>query len=187
MILFIHSEYSDENNKKFDYIFKEYYRYVYKIVFNVISDISQVEDIVQEVFISVWKTLDAITDDQSAKAWLSTIARNTATNFLKKKIVHDNRILDIDDDIIYSVTPESANDPADLIASQDSVERIYNEIRKLDKRYADVLLLSFKFHLTPDKTAEYLKRNPKTVYTQLKRGKEILKERLLFKEEGVKK
>ncbi len=184
MIFFITSNNTKKNDEKFSNIYNTYYCYTYKIVMNVLKHNSEeTEDIVQEVFTNVWKTLDVITDDTSAKAWIATIARNTAINFLKKKASKDKRVLDIDDDIMYAVVTKEENDPADLVANADSVERIYEEMRNMDKKYADVLLLSFKFHMTPEKIAEVLQRKPKTVYTQLSRGKQILKEKLLSKEE----
>lgn len=188
MILFINNDNTKEKEEKFYNIYNTYYRYTYTIAMNVLKHNSEeTEDIVQEVFTNVWKTLDVITDDTSAKAWIATIARNTAINFLKKKVSRNSKTLDIEDDIMYAVIGGEENDPADLVATAESVEKIYEEISNMDKKYADVLLLSFKFHMTPEKIAEVLQRKPKTVYTQLSRGKQILKEKLLSKEEVKQK
>lgn len=188
MILFLQNldTVGSDNEKRFNYIYDKYYRYAYTIAFNVVKSTLEMEEIMQEVFLNVWRTIDIITDEHSARAWISTIARNTAINILRTKITKAKNILDIDDDVIYSATPDFVCDPTELIISRDSVEGVYSEIKKMDKRYADVLLLSFKFHLSPGKIAEYLKRNPKTVYTQLGRGKELLKERLICAERSQK-
>ena len=145
------------------------------------------EDVMQEAWLNIWRTIDVITDDSSAKAWISTLAHNTAKNILDKKIVRDKKFLNIDDDILYAVTPDSADDPIDIVASKDNIEYIYQQIRTLNKKYSDALLLKHKFKCTPDEIAKLLHTNPKTIYTRLSRGEKMLKEKLLNAERSEKK
>lgn len=176
-----------ERHTKFEQLYKEFYRYSYKVAFNVIHDVNQMEDVMQEAWLNIWRTIDVITDDSSAKAWISTLAHNTAKNILDKKIVRDKKFLNIDDDILYAVTPDSADDPIDIVASKDNIEYIYQQIRMLNKKYSDALLLKHKFKCTPDEIAKLLHTNPKTIYTRLSRGEKMLKEKLLNAERSEKK
>lgn len=176
-----------ERHTKFEQLYKEFYRYSYKVAFNVIHDVNQMEDVMQEAWLNIWRTIDVITDDSSAKAWISTLAHNTAKNILDKKIVRDKKFLNIDDDILYAVTPDSADDPIDIVASKDNIEYIYQQIRTLNKKYSDALLLKHKFKCTPDENAKLLHTNPKTIYTRLSRGEKMLKEKLLNAERSEKK
>ena len=82
-----------ERHTKFEQLYKEFYRYSYKVAFNVIHDVNQMEDVMQEAWLNIWRTIDVITDDSSAKAWISTLAHNTAKNILDKKIVRDKKFL----------------------------------------------------------------------------------------------
>ena len=181
MILFIHNNYNENKDgiEKFNAVYDAYYRYVYKIIYNIIQNADETDDIVQDVFVIIWNTLDVITDEVSAKAWISTISSNAAVNFAKKKKTAASKIINIDDDIIYSVNSDCIQDPAELVVSNDNINAIFREIKKMDKKYSDVLLLYFKFHMKPETIAGYLGRNPKTVYTQLQRGREILKQKLI--------
>lgn len=178
---------NQDRHAKFDRLYKEFYRYSYKVAFNVIHDINQMEDVMQEAWLNIWRTIDVITDDSSAKAWISTLAHNTEKNILDKKIVRDKKFLNIDDDILYAVTPDSADDPIDIVASKDNIEYIYQQIRTLNKKYSDALLLKHKFKCTPDEIAKLLHTNPKTIYTRLSRGEKMLKEKLLNAERSEKK
>lgn len=157
------------------------------MAFNVIHDVNQMEDVMQEAWLNIWRTIDVITDDSSAKAWISTLAHNTAKNILDKKIVRDKKFLDIDDDILYAVTPDFVDDPIDIVASKDNIEYIYQQIRTLNKKYSDALLLKHKFKCTPDEIAKLLHTNSKTIYTRLSRGEKMLKEKLLNAERSEKK
>lgn len=183
MILFMNS--SDDNNRnhdKFDRLYAQFYRYAYKVAFNVIHDMHQMEDIMQEVWLNIWRSVDVITDDESAKAWISTLAHNTAKNCLDKKIVRDKRTFDIDDDVLYSVTPDFAVAPADVVASEENIEYIYRQIRSLDKKYADALLLKHKYKCTPTEIAKLLHEPLKTIYSRLSRGEKMLKNKLVGEE-----
>lgn len=173
-----------DRHAKFDRLYKEFYRYSYTVAYNVIRDVNQMEDVMQEVWLNIWRTCDVITDDSSAKAWISTLARNMAKNVLDKKIVRDKRLLDIDDDVLYAVTPDSEDDPIDIVASKDNIEYIYRQMRTLNKKYSDVLLLKHKFKCTPDEIAKLLHTNPKTIYTRLSRGEKMLKDKLLSAEKS---
>lgn len=171
----------DNKNKheKFDRLYEEFYRYAYKVAFNVIHDANQMEEVMQEVWLNIWRTIDVITNNDSAKAWISTLARNTAINIFDKKIVRDRRTVNIDDDILYAVTPDFAEDPADVVASEENIEYIYRIIRSLDKKYADALLLKHKYKCTPAEISKLLRENPKTIYSRLSRGEKALKNKLL--------
>ena len=177
---------NQNRHAKFDRLYKEFYRYSYKVAFNFIHDVNQMEDVMQEVWLKIWHTIDVITDDGSAKAWISTLSHNTAKNILDKKIVKDKRILDIDDDVLYAVTPDYVEDPIDIVASRDNIEYIYQHMKKLNKKYSDVLLLKHKFKCTPDEIANLLHAKPKTIYTRLSRGEKLLKDKLLNGESGVR-
>lgn len=133
----------------------------------------------QDIWLNIWRTINVITDNTSAKAWISTLARNAAKNLLNKNSTRDKRVIDVDDDVLYSTTPDFESDPIDIVASRDNIDYIYNQIRSMDKKYSDVLLLKHKFKCTPDEIAKLLYINPKTVYTRLSRGEKMLKEKLL--------
>lgn len=187
MILFINSVQNIDNNSKFDSIYDKYYAYAYKIAYNILGSPAMIEDVLQDVYVNVWRTIDVITDEQTAKAWISTIARNTAINALNKNNIKNNKFIEIDDDVLFSVTSSEGNDPADIVVSEENVQFIYDAIKNLKHIYSDVLILKYKFHHSPEQIAKLLNLNIKTVYTRLERGTGILKEKLLSKERGAKK
>lgn len=79
--------------------FKEVFRMLYPRLKGYcklfISDNSQVEDIIQESFISLWEKSDAINTDKTIESYLFVILRNKCLNFLKKQKLETGKI-DID-------------------------------------------------------------------------------------------
>lgn len=137
----------------------------------------------QEVWLNVWRSFDAVRDERSAKAWIAVLSRNAAKNILDKKTVKDKNMIAADEDV-FAAAPDGGEDPVDLVASRENIEYIYRQMRDLDEKYAAVLLLKYKFNRTPAEIADILHIRLKTVYTRLCRGKELLKNKLLQSERG---
>lgn len=174
-----------DDQEKFDRLYEEFFAYSYQIAINILGGGKHIEDVMQETWVNIWHSMEVITDNTTAKAWIAVLTRNAAINALNKNIVRDKRTLDIDDVVLYATTPDD-NDPLDIVADRDNIEYIYRQMQTLDKKYADVLLLKHKFKCSPEKIAKLLQTNIKTVYTRISRGEKMLKEKLLRHERGEK-
>lgn len=170
------------NIEKFNYIYKKFYLYAYKVTFNTVHNSSQIDDIMQEIFINVWKILNNVNEDINLKALIATIARNTAINFLKKDKYRTDKMVDIDDEASFFILSRCDNEPLNTIVAAENIEFIYKQIKSLKKIYADILLLKYKFDFTPEMISKLLNIKLKTVYTRLSRGENILREKLKLTE-----
>lgn len=172
------------NKEKFNYVYDEYYKYVYKIAYNVLKDDKHMEDMVQEIFMKVWKCIDIINleNTEKTKGLIGTIARNTAINKYNQLKKINKQITEVDHDTLFATTGDTSTDPSVVVTEKDSEDYIYNQIDMLGDKYKDVLKLKFKYDYTPEEIALILDINIKTVYTKLSRGRELLKERLMENE-----
>jgi RNA polymerase sigma-70 factor (ECF subfamily) len=57
-----------------------------------ISNNSQVEDIIQESFISLWENKDSIKPDKTIESYVFVILRNKCLNFLKKQKLENEQV-----------------------------------------------------------------------------------------------
>lgn len=87
-------ENSDENliktylkgdQKSLDILVKRYFRQIYFFILKYAKTPPDSEDITQEVFLKVWRHLKRFDQKKSFRAWIFTIAKNSAFDFLKKK------------------------------------------------------------------------------------------------------
>ncbi len=69
----------------FNLLVKEYQQRVYWHIRKMVIDHEDSDDIMQEVFIKVWKNLDKFREDSSLFTWIYRIATNECLGFLKKK------------------------------------------------------------------------------------------------------
>ena len=65
-------------------IYEAYIGYIYSIVFQVVLNREDAEDVTSEFFIKLWKLADTYQSRNGHKAWLATVARNMAIDLLRK-------------------------------------------------------------------------------------------------------
>lgn len=74
------------DQKAFNEIYDIYHHGIYLNVLRSVRNTSEAEDIVQEVFFTLWQKRTTIAEDQSLGGWLFTVSYNRTVDFLRKKI-----------------------------------------------------------------------------------------------------
>lgn len=73
------------NNNAFRFLVSKYQRLVLHIVGRMVQQSDELEDICQEVFIKVFRTLNKFRGDSKLSTWIATIAYNTAITHIRKQ------------------------------------------------------------------------------------------------------
>jgi len=97
------------------------YRYALRILGNQMA----AEDVVQEVFIKIWKKREEVQEIENKEAWCMTVTRNLALDQLRKKKYHHESVEEH-----YSLK-DSSMDPAQQIQSSDIMKQIRQAIDEL--------------------------------------------------------
>lgn len=79
-----------KRHKAFSILLKKYQQKIYWHIRRMVIDHDDTDDIVQEVFIKVWKSLDSFRQDSQLYTWIYRIATNECITFLNKKKNHLN-------------------------------------------------------------------------------------------------
>ncbi len=166
---------SPDKRAKFDFILNKYYSYFYIIIYRIIQNQHDMDDILQEVHLLLWDNLDKLPNDNCAKSWLAIVARNLALNSLKE---HRRTDAEFSDNIFPADAAGSSPIPEDIVISRETVRMVLDEIQSMDNIYSDVLIMKYKFEYTVPEIAQALNLNEKTVYTRLERGRKLLRKRL---------
>ncbi len=170
------------NREKFSRIYDRYFLYAYTIAYKILNNRLQAEELLQDIFERVWKVIDKIEDENNVKALIGVISRNTAINEIQKLKRRNEKILEYENEGIHiNAETNIQKNPVDIVVSEENVRLIYEEIKKLNTIYSDVLILKYKFNFTPEEISKSLDLNVKTVYTRIERGTSILKEKLTMK------
>jgi len=77
--------YIEGQEKALEALVDRYLRPLYNFVFQLVRDENVTQDIVQEVFVKVWKNASSFDANKKFSTWIFAIAKNTAFDYLKKK------------------------------------------------------------------------------------------------------
>jgi RNA polymerase sigma-70 factor (ECF subfamily) len=126
----------------------------------------EVDDIVQEVFMSAYKNLNSLRDKSAIGGWLVMIARNRAAEFYRKERPTEE-------------LSESLRDKEDC---RTQAREILKAIRSLPDTYRETLVLRLVEGMTGPEIAERTGLKPESVRVNLHRGMKLLREKLGIEE-----
>lgn len=74
------------NQDAFCEVYNVYRPVVYYIIKSIVKDIETAKELVQDTFIKMWNNIYQFDYDSNFNAWLLSIAKNTAKDFLRRKV-----------------------------------------------------------------------------------------------------
>lgn len=91
------AHYQNGDSDSFAYIYDNTYKIVFFTIFQVLGDRSLSEDIMQDVYLKVWQSINSYRSDNFI-AWINRIAKNLAINeYHKRKRVENVDVQDYDE------------------------------------------------------------------------------------------
>lgn len=83
----------------FEYVYTKTKSLVYTVIISVVKDHNQTEDLMQDTYIKMIKSINSYDNKYRFNTWLATIARNTALDYYRKQKkqysvdIHENEYL----------------------------------------------------------------------------------------------
>ena len=92
-------KFAEENTRDeaFRLLLSKYQQKIYWHIRRMIIDHDDTDDLVQDVFLKVWKSLSTFRSDSQLYTWLYRIATNESITFLKRKKIRNSVSIDDDD------------------------------------------------------------------------------------------
>jgi RNA polymerase sigma-70 factor (ECF subfamily) len=150
-----------KDNRAFTLLYDMYSKSLYGIIFNLIKDKEESEDVLQEVFVKIWKNIESYNESKGRFfTWILNIARNTAIDKLRSK-GHNNSLKNLSSDNFVHILDNnaSATNKIDAIGIKEFVKKLKPKcIRLID-------LLFFKGY-TQQEASDELEIPLGTVKTQ---------------------
>lgn len=149
----------------FDTLYRRHARIVHAVLLGRTTR-EDVEDLVQDVFLTAWRQVHALRDPAAFGGWVVTIARHLRIDHARRVRVHDP----LDE---RRLAGTAATGSASLEAA-----RALGAIRALPEAYRETLLLRLVEGLTGPEIAERTGLTPASVRVNLCRGMKLLRESL---------
>lgn len=137
-----------------------------------------VEDILQDIFIKVYRNLNDFDDRLSFSSWIYRITHNHIIDWYRKEKKHDNVSLDNEEStLIFSLAGgESADAAAHAKELSGEVSKILDNI---SPAYRDVLVLRFFEDKSYEEISDILRIPVSAVGVRINRAKAAIKKKLL--------
>lgn len=158
----------------FDELYNRFSQVVYNLSFRVVNNRSDAEEVVQEVFVQIWRTAHKYDDSRGAvSTWIMNITRSRAIDKIRKGKKSKNNI-SIDDTFMQFVSEKGFT----VEDAREKREIIQNALSQIPNDQKDVIETVYYGGLTHTEAASELGIPVGTVKTRLRLG--ILKLRELL-------
>lgn len=149
-------------------LYQKYVQAMYNVAARMVPYSEDAEDIIQEVFVKVFRKLDSFQGESTLGAWIKRITVNTTLNFIRK---NKNKLTTSIEDGLDVPYEEAAINPAEY-----SMAVIHRAIKQLPERCRVVLSLFLIEGYQHQEIADILNITVSTSKTQYRRGRMLLQQ-----------
>jgi RNA polymerase sigma-70 factor (ECF subfamily) len=160
-----------------------YQQPVYSLVCRLVSDSGEACDVVQEVFLKVFRKVGAFRGDSSLKTWLYRIAVNEAYNHQRWRTRHSHQEVSLEGDEeggpgYARRLSDPGRSPFDCVAEHERRLMIEAALSRLSTSFRAAVILRDIDDLSYEEIAEVLRVPLGTVKSRILRGREALRKEL---------
>lgn len=180
---------SSGNELAWEALQKRYYKKIYyysnRRLIPSGFNIQDVEDVVEEVFVKVFLSIDSFEIGRRFSAWLYTITRNLCYDRIKKPRpieVSLNESLQSENAIsLHDILEDEGTNIEVEYSEKEIYDILYDCLDEIEEGYKEMILLFFVENLTFKEISDILQINPRTVPERLARAIQLLKRCIRFK------
>ncbi len=168
----------------FEALIDKYKQPVMNLVYRIIGDLTESEDLCQNVFLQVHKSARRYRATARFSTWLYTIARNLCLNELRRRGRHPAESLDAhptdleDFSLHHQIKDPATLSPPDACLLAELEERIELALAALPENQRTAILLCRQEDLSYDQIAEILDCSVSATKSLIHRARESLRQRL---------
>jgi len=149
--------------------------HLFAVVLRICRDRAQAEDILQEVYVNVWRAAGGFDAAQSQPlTWLTSIARNRAIDSLRRAQtqpqLHTANIADDEDTDVYDTTADDKPGPLEMLSRASDARALSHCMKDLSAPQRQSLALAFYDGLSHAEVAEKMREPLGTVKSWVRRA-----------------
>jgi RNA polymerase sigma-70 factor (ECF subfamily) len=149
-----------KNKNGFTNLYNMYAKSLYAVIYNLIRNSVESEDVLQEVFVKICKNIETYNESKGRfYTWMLNIARNTAIDKLRSKGFNNSRKTILVDNFVSILV-----DKSNVMNKIDSIG-IFEFVKKLKSKCIQIIELLFFQGFTQQEASDELKIPLGTVKT----------------------
>ena len=166
------------NHAAIEMLVRQYEAGVFKLAYSILGDEADANEVAQETFIAVLKSLRTYQEKKTFKAWIYTIALNLSRSQLRKRKIIERLKMTVGG--IFRIETQKQATPEDEVIKTEKEAAIWNELNKLDERHRTVVVLRYFHELSISEISEIMSINEGTIHSRLHTARERLRDALQF-------
>lgn len=131
-----------QDQNAFSYLLDLYATMVYSVVYKMIGNKEDSEDITQEVFATIWTTIDSFKGDSLLKTWIYRVAVNKTHEFLRKKNRKKRKGFHIPIEDKSNVIRLNEQTPGEVLEYQELERALNQSLEKIPQNQQIAFLLN---------------------------------------------
>jgi RNA polymerase sigma-70 factor (ECF subfamily) len=166
-----------KDNSAWDLVVARFRRKVFHIAYKFTGKHDEAEDLTQEIFLKVFKSLDKFNRDADFSTWLSSVARNYCID--RYRASKREREVVVEDLVAFDLAPASFGNPHRALEDQDRRSLLRRGLDLLPEKLREAVVLRDLQGLSYQEMADSLGLPEGTVKSRINRGREELSRMLL--------
>ena len=166
----------------YDELVRTYNASIFHVAYRMLGDTAESSDVVQEIFIKVFRNIGSFKGEAALKTWIFRIALSEILNRLRWwKSRHRSSTVSLDDQPNghEHYVPDSGPSPEEMLESKEREVAIQEALAKLSSEHRSIIVLRDIEGFSYTEIADVLGISLGTVKSRLARGREDLKKSLI--------
>jgi RNA polymerase sigma-70 factor (ECF subfamily) len=167
----------------YETLIDRYQQPVYNLVYRLLDDPSETSDVVQEVFLKVFRNIGCFRGNSSLKTWIYRIAYNEAWNHRRWFTRHRRQEVGLEREdegsvCFHDVLPDPGRSAFDIVSDRETHALIEEAMGDINPAFRAAVVLRDIEDLSYEEIAEVLGVSLGTVKSRILRGREALRKGL---------
>ncbi len=177
------AKYKKDNISKIERVYAKHRNMIYLTAYDILKDTALAEDAVQETVAKLIRYSDALNEEKEipTKNYIVRVAKSVSIDIYNRR--EKERAEELNDEEVAQLKAEF--DPQEYVITKESVNTIVKAINDMDDKYRLPLLYSRINGHSAEQIADIMGISERTVYSRLKKAKQILAETLKREEEEI--
>lgn len=125
---------------EFDEVYRDTVKYIFSYLYSLCGEYHLAEDLTQETFYKAYLNLEKFNGNCKLETWLSRIAKNLFTDYLRKNMREKTTELTEEVPVMENML--------DQLAGAENMKQIYKIILELEEPYQEIFLLRYNEELS---------------------------------------
>jgi len=158
----------------FTHLYERYFQRIYSFVYVRMRNRADAEEVVQETFTAVYRSIDAYRGQSSLAAWIYGIAKNTVNNHIRRAKAQVQRVEKAEAELTRGLQNLDACTPEEHLNLHRCEAALRESLESVGEWHAEAFVLRHFEDLTIDEIAQRVSRSNDAVRSSLYRMKKLL-------------